>query len=179
MDAFFLHIQGSGRLVFEDGSVHHVLYAGQNGQPYVSLGRVMRELDLLDPDNVNMRSIRDWLSANPGQNAELYDANPSYIFFRLAAKGPIGAMGRPLTPYLSTATARSVLPHGSLTFSVIPLPDAAGEPRRPFYGLTLPQDVGGAIKGHRVDLFFGAESEAAHLAGYLNSKGAVYVLVKE
>jgi len=179
MDAFFLHVQGSGRLVFEDGSVYHVLYAGQNGHPYVSLGRVMRDRELLDPDNVDMQSIRNWLTANPEQSAELYDANPSYIFFRLAAKGPIGAMGRPLTPYLSTATDRSILPHGSLTFSVIPLPGTAGEPRRPFYGLTLPQDVGGAIKGHRVDFFFGAETEAAHLAGYLNSRGAVYVLVKK
>jgi membrane-bound lytic murein transglycosylase A len=88
-------------------------------------------------------------------------------------------MGRPLTPYVSTATDRSVLPHGSLVFSIVPLPDAAGRPRRPFYGLTLPQDVGGAIKGNRIDLFCGAEKEAAHIAGYLNSRGAVYILVKK
>ena len=179
MDAFFLHIQGSGRLVFEDGSVYHVLYAGQNGHPYVPVGRVLRDRGLLDPDDVNMQSIRDWLTANPELAAELYDTNPSYIFFRLATKGPVGAMGRPLTPYFSTATDRSVLPHGSVVFSIIPLPDATGVPRRPFYGLTLPQDVGGAIRGHRVDLFFGAEKGAAHLAGYLNSMGAVYVLVKK
>jgi len=179
MDAFFLHIQGSGRLVFEDGSVYHVLYAGQNGHPYVPVGRVLRDRGLLDPDNVSMQSIRDWLTANPELAAELYDTNPSYIFFRLATKGPVGAMGRPLTPYFSTATDRRVLPHGSVVFSIIPLPDATGAPRRSFYGLTLPQDVGGAIRGHRVDLFFGAEKEAAHLAGYLNSMGAVYVLVKK
>ena len=179
MDVFFLHIQGSGRLVFEDGSVSHALYADKNNRAYVPLGRVMRDRGLLEPDNVNMQSIRDWLQANPEQSAELYDTNPSYIFFRLAAHGPLGAMGRVLTPYLSTATDRSVLPHGSLIFSIIPLPDATGQPRRPFYGLTLPQDVGGAIKGNRIDLFCGAEKEAAHIAGYLNSKGAVYVLVKK
>jgi membrane-bound lytic murein transglycosylase A len=179
MDAFFLHVQGSGRLVFEDGSVIHALYAGQNNRPYVSLGRIMRERGLLDPDNVNMQSIREWLLANPDKSAELYDRNPRYIFFRKAAEGPIGAMGRPLTPYVSTATDRSVLPHGSLVFSIIPLPDAAGQPRRPFYGLTLPQDTGGAIRGNRVDLFCGAEKEAAHIAGYLDSRGAVYILLKK
>ena len=58
MDAFFLHIQGSGRLLFEDGSVSHVLYAGKNNRAYVPLGRVMRDRGMLEPDNVNMRSIR-------------------------------------------------------------------------------------------------------------------------
>ena len=179
LDAFFLHIQGSGRLVFEDGRVYHALYAGQNNRPYVPLGRVLRDRGLLDPDNVNMQSIREYMLNNPDQSAELYDTNPSYIFFRKAVSGPIGAMGQPLTPYVSTATDRSVLPHGSLVFSIIPLPDATGQPRRPFYGLTLPQDVGGAIRGNRVDLFCGAEKEAAHIAGYLNSMGAVYILVKK
>lgn len=179
MDAFFLHIQGSGRLVFEDGGVSHVLYAGKNNRAYVSLGRVMRDKGLLEPDNVNMKSIRECLLANPEQCAALYDANPSYVFFREASQGPVGAMGRPLTPYVSIATDRTVLPHGSLVFATVPLPDASGQHARPFYGLTLPQDTGGAIKGHRIDLFCGAEPEAAHIAGYLNTKGAVYILVKK
>ena len=179
MDAFFLHIQGSGRLVFEDGSVSHVLYAGKNNRAYVPLGRVMRDRGLLDPDNVNMKSIRECLLGNPEKCAELYDTNPSYVFFREASKGPLGAMGRPLTPYVSIATDRTVLPHGSLVFSTVPLPDAAGQPNKAFHGLTLPQDTGGAIKGRRIDLFCGAEAEAAHIAGYLNYKGAVYILVKK
>ena len=179
MDAFFLHIQGSGRLLFEDGSVSHVLYAGKNNRSYVPIGRVMRDRGMLEPDNVNMQSIRECLLVNPDKCAEIYDTNPSYVFFREAAKGPIGAMGRPLTPYVSTATDRSVLPHGSLVFATVPLPDASGSPRRAFYGLTLPQDTGGAIKGNRIDLFCGAGDEAAHIAGYLNAKGAVYILVKK
>lgn len=179
MDAFFLHIQGSGRLLFEDGTVSHVLYAGKNNRKYVPLGRVMRDEGLLEPDNVNMRSIRECLLGNPERCAELYDSNPSYVFFREAAQGPIGAMGRPLTPYVSLASDRKVLPLGSLLFAVLPLPDDAGRPGRAFYGLTLPQDVGGAIKGRRLDLFCGAASDAAHVAGYLDFKGAVYVLVKK
>ena len=179
MDAFFLHIQGSGRLVYDDGGVSHVLYAGKNNRPYVPIGRVMRDRGLLDPDNVNMRTIRECLLGNPDKCAELYDSNPSYVFFREAPKGPLGAMGRPLTPYVSIATDRSVLPHGSLTCSVTPLPDATGNPNRGFYGLTLPQDTGGAIRNKRIDLFCGPGDEAAHNAGYMNYKGAVYILVKK
>lgn len=179
MDAFFLHIQGSGRLLFEDGSISHVLYAGKNNRSYVPLGRVMRDKGLLDPDNISMRSIRECLLDNPEQCAELYDSNPSYVFFREADKGPLGGMGYPLTPYVSVATDRKVLPHGSLLFSAIPLPDASGAPQRVFYGLTLPQDTGGAIKGNRIDLFCGPGEAAEHTAGYLNAKGAVYLLVKK
>ena len=39
VDAFFLHIQGSGRIVFEDGSLIRLGYAAQNGRPYVAIGR--------------------------------------------------------------------------------------------------------------------------------------------
>lgn len=178
-DAFFLHIQGSGRLLFEDGSITHVLYAAKNNRSYVPLGRVMRDRGMLEPDNVSMQSIRQCLLENPDKCSELFDTNPSYIFFREASKGPIGAMGRPLTPWVSTATDRKALPHGSLIFAILPLPDATGKPNKPFYGLTLPQDTGGAIKGHRIDLFCGAGENAAYTAGYLNCKGAVYILVKK
>ncbi len=180
VDAFFLHIQGSGRLQFPDGSVSHALFAGKNNQAYRPLGRIMRDEGLLAPDNISMQSIKQTLAEHPPRRqAELMDKNPSYIFFREAAKGPLGAMGRPLTPWVSTATDRSVLPHGSLAFVLVPLPDAAGDLTRPFCALTLPQDTGGAIKGHRIDLFCGPSAQAEHTAGYLDTKGAVFVLVKK
>lgn len=179
IDAFFLHIQGSGRLRFENGSVSHVLYADKNNHAYNALGRIMKERGLLAPDNVNMQSIRRYLEEHPGEKAELFDQNPSYVFFRESDKGPYGAMGRPLTPWVSTAVDRKVLPHGSLTFIIVPLPDRDGNMLRPFYGLTLPQDVGGAIKNNRMDFFCGAGPEAEHTAGFLNAQGAVYVLVKK
>jgi membrane-bound lytic murein transglycosylase A len=179
MEAFFLHIQGSGRLEFEDGSMSHVLYAGKNNRAYVPIGRVMRERGLLDENNVNMPSIKACLLGNPDKCAEIYDSNPSYVFFREASKGPLGAMGRPLTPYVSVASDRSVLPLGSLTCVVAPLPDGAGKPTRGLHALALPQDTGGAIKRNRVDLFCGAGDEAAFDAGYMNFRGPVYVLLKK
>ena len=179
VDAFFLHVQGSGRLLFPDGTVTHVLYANKNNRAYTSLGRVMKERGLLAPGNVNMKSIREYLASHPNEQAELLDQNASYVFFREANQGPIGAMGRTLTPWMSLAVDRRTLPHGSLTFIALPLPDAQGNMTIPFYGLTVPQDVGGAIKGHRIDLFSGAGPEAEHVAGFLDAPSAMFVLVKK
>ena len=179
VDAFFLHVQGSGRLQFPDGSTSHVLYAGKNNRSYTSLGRVMREEGLLQPGEVTMPSIRRVLAENPDKQDELLDRNASYVFFHEASKGPLGAMGYPLTPWVSIATDTNVLPAGSLTVLITPLPDAAGEYTKPFHGLMLPQDRGGAIKGNRVDIFCGPGDEAAHIAGHLDVRGAVYVLLKK
>jgi membrane-bound lytic murein transglycosylase A len=178
-DAYFLHVQGSGRLRFDNGSVSHVLYAGKNNQPYVSLGRVMKEEGLLPEDGVNMRAIRAYLARNPQRRSGLFDRNPSYVFFREAAHGPVGGMGKPLTPWVSVAVDRSVLPYGALAMVTLPVPDRQGRHTVPFHALVLPQDTGGAIKGHRMDLFCGAGDMAEHVAGHLDVQGAVYLLLPQ
>lgn len=178
-DAFFLHIQGSGRLVFDDGTTSHILYAGKNNQPYRSLGRIMVEQGFLEPSTVSMRTVKETLRAYPEKKSEFFDSNPSYVFFREKSQGPIGAMGKPLTPYVSVASDPRMLPYGSLAFMVTPLPDAKGDLNVPFYGMILPQDTGGAIKKNRVDLFCGPGEKAEHTAGYLDSPGAIYLLLKK
>jgi membrane-bound lytic murein transglycosylase A len=141
------------------------------------LGRVLREEGLLDPENVNMASIRGALAANPRRKLSLLDRNPSYVFFRLEDEGPVGSMGRLLTPGVSLAVDPRVLPYGSLLFFQVDLPDETGAHTRETQGLGLPQDSGGAIRGRRIDLFMGAGSEAEHIAGHLNSEGVVYMLL--
>jgi membrane-bound lytic murein transglycosylase A len=177
LDAYFLHIQGSGRLIFPDGSVRHVLYAGKNGRPYVSIGAVLRDRGLLDADNISMPSIRDSLLERPDEKDAILDMNPSYVFFRLADDGPIGSMGSILTPTVSLAVDPRVLPYGSLVFFNTRLPGQAGVYKRPLYALGLPQDSGGAIKGRRIDIFFGAGKAAEHTAGHLNQEGKIYLLL--
>ena len=176
-DAFFLQVQGSGRLRFADGSTSHVLYGDKNNRSYVSLGRVMKEEGLLPEGGVNMKAIRKVLAENPQRRSELFDRNPSYVFFREASKGPLGGMGKPLTPWVSLAVDRRVVPYGSLTMVTVPLPDQDGRHTIPFHALTLPQDTGGAIKGNRMDLFCGPSDVATHVAGHLDVKGAVYLLL--
>ncbi len=177
--AYFLQVQGSGRLEFEDGTVKHVLYAGKNNCSYVSLGRVMKERGLLEPDNVSMQTIRKYLELHPQEASTLFCENPSYVFFRLADRGPIGAMGVPLLPRVSLATDSRVIPLGALTAFAVPLPGDSGVQGRGglLAGIGLAQDRGGAIKGNRADLFCGAGPWAEHVAGYLDMQGAVFMLV--
>lgn len=177
VDIFFLQIQGSGRLFFPDGREKHALYAGKNGQPYVPLGRELARLGLLEQDKISMRGIREALRSNPERKEELLDLNPSYVFFRLENEGPVGGMGRILTPRVSLAADPAVLPYGALIFFQTDMPDAQGEHLLSLSALGLPQDKGGAIRGRRIDIFLGAGSEAAHLAGHLNSAGRVCLLL--
>ena len=58
VDAFFLHIQGSGRVVLPDGKTVRVGYDGQNGHPYTAIGRVLREQGALEPGNISLQTIQ-------------------------------------------------------------------------------------------------------------------------
>ena len=177
VDAFFLQIQGSGRLRFRDGTERHVLYSGKNGLQYVSLGRVLQNRGHLSRDEISMDSIRAFLNENPEIRDELLATNPSYVFFRLGDEGPFGAMGRPLTPMTSMATDPKLLPLGSVlvTDATLPSKESAEGDRKVILGLA--QDVGGAIKDHHLDLFCGAGEGASFLAGHLQARARVYLLL--
>lgn len=178
VDVFFLHIQGSGRLRLPDGQIVHVLYAGKNGHEYVSLGKIMLDRGLLSSEEMSMQGIRNYLHTHPDQVRSLLDTNPSYVFFRLDENGPLGAMGRALTPMVSVATDSQLLPLGTLLALNTTLPESAGGVQETAL-LTLAQDRGGAIKKTRLDLFCGAGTQAEFLAGHLKSQGQVYLLLKK
>ncbi len=174
IDVFFLQIQGSGRLVYPDGSSRHIVYAGKNGHEYVSLGKIMLERGLLKPGQVSMPAIRRVLDKHPELRSELLDANPSYVFFRLLDDGPFGSMGKKLTPWVSLACDKKRLPLGGLVVFSVKLPEK-GSPL--LQGIGLPQDIGGAIKGAHLDLFCGAGQKAENIAGHLQNMGQVWLLV--
>ncbi|GAB1409027.1 murein transglycosylase A [Desulfovibrionales bacterium] len=178
VDVFFLHIQGSGRLIFPDGTVRHILYAGKNGREYVSLGRVMLEQGRMARAEVSMQSLRAYLHAHPESVRELLDTNPSYVFFRLAENGPFGSMGCTLTPMVSMATDPAFLPLGTALALDVLLPESSG-PDKPARFLGLAQDRGGAITGTRLDLFCGVGPEATYRAGQTQAQARAYVLLKK
>ncbi len=181
-DLFFLQIQGSGRLLFEDGEVMRVGYAAQNGHPYTAIGRVMVERELMPLDQVSMQSIRSWLDAAAHEDAaELRAQNPSYVFFRpldeiAADLGPLGAQGAPLTAGRSLAVDRRFTTLGAPVWvDIEPVEGAGADPIR---RLVIAQDTGGAIKGPiRGDLFWGSGEAAGEIAGAMNAKGAMIVLL--
>lgn len=175
-DAFFLEVQGSGRVRLDDGRVVRVGFAAQNGHPYVPIGRVLIDRGLMARESVSMQSIRAWLAANPAQAAELRNANPSYVFFRVVeGEGPLGSEGVALTPGRSLAVDRSFLPMGVPIFLDAEDPlDANRRVRR----LMMAQDTGGAIRGPvRGDVFWGAGELAAERAGRMRSTGRAWILL--
>ncbi len=181
LDAYFLQIQGSGRLRFEDGTVLSALYDGDNGRPYRSLGRRMIDEGLIPADEISMQSIRAWLEAHPDRQDEMLNYNPRYVFFRLRNEPLVGAIGRPLTPYVTLAVDRTTFPLGGALVYRTTLPrqheDGSRAEPRPVTGIGLAQDTGGAIKYRRIDLFCGSGDKAAYEAGHLNTAGDVWLLL--
>ena len=178
---FFLHVQGSGRIVMPDGTMVRVGYAGANGRPYRSLGQYMMAKGLLTREEMSLDSIRDYLHGHPDQIAALLDSNPSYVFFRRLQGDAVGSLNVPLTPGRSVALDHQVFPKAALAWI---------EGRRPvvsdgeFKGLTnfsrfvLSQDTGGAITGlGRLDLFYGHGPDAETGAGHMKETGSLYFLV--
>jgi membrane-bound lytic murein transglycosylase A len=173
VDAFFLQIQGSGRVRLPDGSMVQVGYDGQNGKPYVPIGRLLVERGVLDRDNVSMQAIRAWIKANPAAGAALMDENPSYVFFReIVGDGPIGSQGVTLTAGRSLAVDRDFVPLG------VPIwldADLGGEKLQ---RLMVAQDTGGAIRGPvRGDVFWGFGPAAEARAGTMKAAGEYYLLL--
>jgi membrane-bound lytic murein transglycosylase A len=171
VDFFFLQIQGSGRLKLPDGGVMRIGYAGQNGREYVAIGRLLRERGLVTSP-VTMQAITAWLKANPEQGRAIMRENKSYIFFtELTGPGPLGSLGRPVTPRVSVAADPRFVPLGA--------PVVLSEMEDPVAnGLWVAQDVGGAIRGaNRFDTFWGAGAEAARIAGGMSARGRALVLL--
>jgi len=178
VDVFFLHVQGSGRVQLMDGSTTAVGYAGQNGHPYQSIGKVLAEMGELEKEEVTLFTIKDWLKSNPIRLNEILSKNPSYIFFELRdarADGPIGSLNVALTPRRSIAVDRNVIPLGAPVWLQTTLPN---EKQSPLNKLMLAQDTGGAIKGHvRADVFWGRGDEAEKMAGLMKQQGELFVLL--
>jgi membrane-bound lytic murein transglycosylase A len=176
IDAFFLHIQGSGVGRFADGREIRLAYDGHNGHPYHAIGRTLIARGEIARAEMSMQAIDAWLRANPEQAASVMGANASFIFFRAnQGPGPTGAAGVPLTAGYSLAVDTRFIPFETpvwLTLTNVP-PDSA-----PLNRLLIAQDRGGAIKGAvRGDVFWGGDDDAALRAGKMAATGQAYVLL--
>ena len=182
VDLFFLEIQGSGVISMEDGSEMRVHYQTKNGHPYRSIGGYMIKKRMLTREEVSMQSIRRWLEENPERRQEVFNHNPSMVFFKEEEGGPIGCYNVPVTPQRSIATQKRIFPACGIAFITTEKPSkiAMGEVAEwaPFGRFVMNQDTGGAIKGPgRVDLFTGHGAEAEMTAGHMKQPGALYFLV--
>lgn len=173
--AFFLHIQGSGRVRMTDGRIVRVGYDGQNGHVYYAIGRELIARGELTPETTSLQSIRAWLKAHPREAVAMRQKNPSFIFFRELDNqdGPIGAQNVALTAERSLAVDPRFVPYGAPLFLQAPHP-LGGQIQR----LLIAQDTGGAITGPiRGDVFWGAGPRAEEAAGLMKSRGKAWILL--
>ena len=185
VDAFLLEVQGSG-IIEVDGVKRYVGYAGKNGHPYTSIGKVIADEKLMNSDKVNMQTMKEFLEENPKIRDYILNKNKSYVFFKFNEKeGIFGNIGLSLTAKESVAMDNELLPKGALAFIKTVVPKkiegqkvVARTEREPFEKFVMVQDTGGAIRGGgRVDIYFGEGDEALFYAGQTASKGEVYLLV--
>ncbi len=184
VDAFILHVQGSGKIQLQDGSVRSIHYAASNGLEYFSIGKLLVDKEKLSLEEVSIPSIRQYLKDHPDEQRDILNHNIKFIFFNWAPDGdPVGSLGEPLVAGRSIAVDPDVLPQTSLGFlhSRKPVLDESGAITEwiSLQRFVFPQDTGSAIKGSgRADLYWGSGNYAKVAAGNMKEAGSLYFLVK-
>ncbi len=180
IEAFFLQVQGSGRVKLADSNeTVRLAYADQNGQPYKSIGRYLVDKGELTLDQASAQNIKAWFLAHPSRQQELLNANPSYVFFREEKltdpnQGPKGSLGVPLTPLRSIAVDARFIPLGVPVFLSTTQPGSDA----PLERLVMAQDTGGAIRNPvRADYFWGFGAQAGEQAGRMKQRGRLWILL--
>jgi membrane-bound lytic murein transglycosylase A len=185
IEAFFLHIQGSGTVELEDGRAIFVTYADKNGHRYEAIGKFLKER--IAPRAVTMQRVEAALrSMSVHERDELLYRNPSYVFFTPSTKRAITSLGIPATPGRTIAVDPKFAPKGALALLSFAKPllekdaDSVSDPigEQQVSRLVLDQDSGGAITGTgRVDLFWGRGDEAKRYAGIIQHTARLVYLV--
>lgn len=179
VEVFFLQVQGSGTLLFDDATRLRAGYAVSNGWEYRSIGKLLIDDGLVPREEMSMQAIKAYLDAHPEELERVLAYNPSYVFFRplQTEDGPLGCYGVPVTAGRSIATDRRLFPAPVIAWIEGTMPEPGGAQRR-FSRFAVNQDTGGSIRGPgRVDLFIGAGDEAAEIAGRMNNQGRFYLFL--
>ena len=181
LDLVAIQIEGSARVILEDGTPLRISYNSHNGYSYSSIERVLAERNLIPRKELTKERIRAWTAAHPEEAAKARATNRAYMFFRVTGLTndgePVGAQGVPLTPGRSIAVDR-VHEYGTPFFIEGNLPIEDAKPAVPVGRLTIAQDTGSAIVGPaRADLYLGAGDEAGRIAGRIKHRGRFSMLV--
>ena len=186
IDAFFLQIQGSGRIELQDKSSIRLGYSASNGHPYRSIGSWLIKNNELSASSASMKGIKNWLKKNPSRQSELLNQNPRIIFFQDLTKkikindGPIGSLGVPLTAGRSIAVDTNYVSLGLPVFLSTVIPKSKTILKKISSGnrLVFAQDTGKAIRGpNRGDLYFGSGKDAGNQAGRMKYPGIMTIFV--
>ena len=174
VDIHLMQIQGSAVATLPDGSLLRIGYAHNNGRPFKGIGRILLDKGLIEPQEVSMPKIREWLRTHPEEAEKIMSENERYIFHRITdADGPVGAFGLSLTAGRSLAVDKQYIPLGAVMWLNTTDPD-----NQKINKVVFAQDIGGAIKGIvRGDYFWGHGEEALMQAGRMNAVGQYYIFL--
>jgi len=180
IELFYMQVQGSCLVHLNDGSQVRLTYAGKNGHPYTSIGRLLVARGELAADDIDMDKVKTWLQAGQARGRALMQENRSYAFFRELGEeegreGPLGAEGVALTPRRSLAVDTEYTSLGTPVFVVAPGVESV---EGPFRRLMIAQDVGSAIRGpQRGDIFWGTGEAAGAIAGHTRHTATFHLLL--
>ena len=185
VERFFLHIQGSGQLIFQDGTSMGAHFAGANNYKFGGLGKRMVEDGVIEPAQGSMQGIKKYFKEHPEDIQKYFFQNKRYIFFKLSNEGnPRGSGGGELIGGRSIATDKKIYPAGGLAFVQLrkPILNNKNEIVRweKFSRFVVDQDTGNAIRGAgRADFYFGMGDRAGAKAGHFHEWGDVFYIVKK
>lgn len=174
IDAFFLQIQGSGQVEFQDGARLTLGYGAQNGYRYKSIGKLLYHI--IPKEKMSMGAIENHLrTLSESELTEFLAQNPSYVFFKvLEGKKGITTFGTEVHARRTLAIDTRFFPLGSMALLKYPHPVFSGseeiEPTsfEDRFQWVFAHDTGGAIKGpDRADLYWGAGKVAQQAAGVM------------
>ena len=117
------------------------------------------------------------LHAHSERQKEIFNENPSYVFFKFGMRGSMGAMGYQVDDWLSLATDPRYIPLGAVVAFGVNAPDPQTG-RFPLRGIGFAQDTGGAIKKDRIDIYAGGSDRGNYVASFLDASGPAWVLVR-
>ncbi|QDD12984.1 murein transglycosylase [Candidatus Methylopumilus rimovensis] len=177
VEAFFLEIQGSGIIQFDNGEAMQIGYADQNGYPFKAIGSTLVQKKEITMAEASMEGIKNWARKNITKLREFLNMNASYVFFRKLPNdlpGPIGALGVSIEAERSVAIDPKFIPLGAPVFLSTTQPNAS----EPLERLMVAQDTGGAIRGGvRADFYWGSGDEAGRKAGSMKQQGKIWTLL--
>ena len=186
LDAYLIHVQGSGQIRLPSGEKVYVGYGADSGHEYTSIGRLLVMDDKIHKDELTLSTLINYFVENPDDLDYYLKKNDRFIFFKKVDHAvPHGSIGVPVTPMRSIATDKLVMPPGGLAFLVIETKRSKfiswfkrkGKVKQSFF--VLDQDTGSAIKTPaRADVYFGIGDTAMIEAGNLNTHGRLYYLLK-
>lgn len=174
LDNYFMNLQGSAYMEYQDSVRQLLVYEGQNGHPHRGIQKYITSQKYVSSVGIDMQNVKQWFKENPDSIRPILFRNPSYTFFKKSSKPPTGGAGIALTPKYSVAVDTRYIPYGSILLAKLP---KRGR-KKAEWRILLPQDKGGAIRGDaHIDVYCGVGEAAAKEARSLKTYGEVWLLL--